>query len=76
MAGHLTSKHVELYSRAITTGRKLKRDCAKETICLIDGPDRTTTIPYNHSYTPDALDIVTTEDLAFPMYPTTCSAVI
>jgi hypothetical protein len=72
MAGDLNARHVDWNSRLITTRGRRLRDYAHS--CLIYGPDTPTTIPYNSSATPDALDIVITEDLVIPLYLTTCSA--
>jgi hypothetical protein len=42
---------------------KLLRDFADKNSCLIFGPDIPTSILYNPSSTPDALDIVITKNL-------------
>ena len=74
MAGDLNAKHVEWNSRMTTRRGKLLRDYADVNSCLIFGPDTPTTNPYNHSVTPDVLDIVITQNLPFPLYLTSCSA--
>ena len=74
MAGDLNAKHVEWNSRMTTRRGKLLRDYADGNSCLIFGPDTPTTNPYNHSVTPDVLDIVITQNLPFPVYLTSCSA--
>jgi hypothetical protein len=53
---------------------KLLRDYADGYSCLIFGPDSPTTNPYNHSATPDVLDIVITRDLPSSMALASCSA--
>ena len=74
MAGDLNAKHVEWNCRLITKTGRLLRDYADKNSCLIHGPSTPTTVPYNSSATPDALDIAITKDLVFPVYLTTCSA--
>ena len=68
------AKHVDWNSRLTTRRRKLLLDYADENSCLIFGPDTPTTNPYNPSATPDVLDIAVTNDLPFPVYLTSCSA--
>ena len=63
LAGDLNAKHVDWNSRLSTTSGELMRDYADSNSCLIFGPDSPTTNPYNHSATPDVLDIVITRDL-------------
>ena len=41
---------------------------------MIFGPDSPNTKPYNPSVTPDALHIVITKNLSFPVYPTSYPA--
>jgi hypothetical protein len=74
MAGNLNAKHVDWNSRMTTRRRKLLRDYADGISCLIFGPDTPTTNPYNPSVTLDVLDIVLTQNLSFPVYLTSCSA--
>ena len=74
MAGDLNAKHVDWNSRMTTKRGKLLRDYAEGNSCLIFGPDTPTTKPYNPSVTPDVLDIVLTQNLSFPVYLTSCSA--
>jgi hypothetical protein len=74
MAGDLNAKHVDWNSRMTTRRGKLLRDYADGNSCLIFGPDTPTTNPYNPSVTPDVLDIVLTQNLSFPVYLTSCSA--
>jgi hypothetical protein len=74
MAGDLNAKHVDWNSRLTTRRGKPLRDYADENSCLIFGPDTPTTSPYNLSVTPDVLDIVITQNLTFPVYLTSCSA--
>jgi hypothetical protein len=74
MAGDLNAKHVDWNSRPTTRRGKLLRDYAVGNSCLIFGPDSSTTNAYNLSATPDVLDIVITQNLPFPVYLTSCSA--
>jgi hypothetical protein len=74
MTGDLNTKHVDWNSRMTTRQRKLLRDYADGNSCLIFGPDNTSSNPYNPSVTPDFLDIVLTQNLSFPVYLTSCSA--
>jgi hypothetical protein len=53
---------------------KLLRGYADENCCMIFGPEKPTTNPYNPSATPDALDIVITRDLPSWVHLTSCSA--
>ena len=53
---------------------ELLRDYANEKSCLmVFGPHSATIEPYNLSATPDALDIVITKNLSFPVYLKSCS---
>ena len=74
LAGNFNAKHVDWNSRLTTRRGKLLRDYADENSCLIFGLDTLTTNPYNHSATPDVLDIVVTKDVPFQVYLTSCSA--
>jgi hypothetical protein len=74
MEGDLNAKHVDWNSRLTTRRGKLLSDYADENSCLIFGPDTPTTNPYNLSVTPDVLDIAITQNLTFPVYLTSCSA--
>ena len=74
MAGDINAKHVGWNWRLSTRRGKLLRDYADKNSCLIFGPDSATINPYNHSVTPDFLDIVTTNNLSFPVYLISCSA--
>src|SRR5215510_10611054 len=66
--------HVDWNSRFTTRSGKLLRDYADGNSCLIFGPDTPTTNPYNHSATPDVLDIVITRDLPSSVHLASCSA--
>jgi hypothetical protein len=57
MAGDLNAKHVDWYTRLITSGRHLLH-YANENSCLIYAPDTPITVPYNSSATHDVLDMV------------------
>jgi hypothetical protein len=72
IAGDLNAKHVDLADDHETGN--LLRDYADGNSCLIFGPDTPTTKPYNPSVTPDILDIVLIQNLSFPVYLTSCSA--
>jgi len=74
MAGDLNAKHVEWNSRLKTRREKILRDNADENSCLIFGPDRPPTNPYNPYATAYVLDIVIAKDLPFQVYLTSCSA--
>jgi len=74
MAGNLNAKHVDWNSRLNTRRGKLLREYTDWNSCLIFGPDSPTTNPYNPFVTPDVLDIVITNNLSFPVYLTSCSA--
>jgi hypothetical protein len=74
IAGELNAKHVDGNSRMTTRRGKLLRDYADRNSCLIFEPEIPTTNPYNPSVTPDVLDIVLTQNLSFPVYLTSCSA--
>jgi hypothetical protein len=74
MAGDLNAKYVDWNSRLTTRSGKLLRDYTDENSCLIFGPDTPTTNPYNLSATPTVLDIAITQNLTFPVYLTSCSA--
>jgi hypothetical protein len=71
LAGDL---NVDWNSRMTTRRGKLLRDYADGNSCLIFVPDTPTTNPYNPSLTPDVLDIVLTQNISFPVYLTSCSA--
>ena len=70
MAGELNVKHVDWNIRR----GKLLRDYADENSCLIFRPGTPNTNPYNSSATPYVLDFALVEDLPFPVYLTSCSA--
>jgi hypothetical protein len=55
----------KLKLRLITTRTSLLLDNVNENSCLLYRPDITTTIPYHFSATPDAHEVVATEDFAF-----------
>jgi hypothetical protein len=75
MAGDLNAKHVDWNCRLGTRWGKLLRDYADENSCLmIFGPHSAAIKLYNPSTTPDALDIVITKKLSFPVYLNSCSA--
>jgi hypothetical protein len=74
MAGDLHAKHVALNARLATRQGKILRDYADGNSYLIFGPDTPTTNPYSPSVTADVSDIVLTQNLSFPMYLTSCSA--
>jgi hypothetical protein len=74
LAGDLNAKHVDWNSLMTTRRGKLLRDYADGNSCLIFGPDTPTPNPYNPSVTRDVLDIVLTQNLSFPVYLTSCSA--
>jgi hypothetical protein len=74
MAGVLNAKHVDWNSRMTTRRGKLLRDYTDGNSCLIFGPDTPTNNSYSPSVNPDVLDIVLTENLSFPVYLTSCSA--
>jgi len=61
MAGDLNAKNIDWNYSEIKTRGRLLRDYADENSCLIYGPSIPTTVPYNSSATPDALDIVITK---------------
>jgi hypothetical protein len=63
MAGDLTATHIAWNSRLTTTRGESLRDHSDGKSCLNFGPDSPTTNPYNHSATPDVLDIVITRNL-------------
>jgi hypothetical protein len=75
MAGDLNAKHMDWNSQMTTRRGKLLRDYADGNSCLIFGPDTPTNNPYNPSVIPDVLDIVLTQNLSFPVYLTSCSAI-
>jgi hypothetical protein len=74
MAGVLNAKHIDWNYRLTTTRGKLLRDYADGNSCLIYGPDSPTTNIFNHSDTPDVLDIVITRGLPSSVAPASCSA--
>jgi hypothetical protein len=74
MAGDLNAKHADWNTRRTTRQGKLLRDFSDGNSCLIFGPDTPTNNPYNPSVTPDDLEIVLTQNLSFPVYLTSCSA--
>jgi endonuclease/exonuclease/phosphatase family metal-dependent hydrolase len=74
MAGDLNAKHVDWNSQMTTRWGKLLHDYANRNSCLIFGPDTPTTNPYNPSVTPDVLDSMLTQNISFPVYLTSCSA--
>jgi endonuclease/exonuclease/phosphatase family metal-dependent hydrolase len=74
MAGDLNAKHVDWNSRMTTRRGKHLRDYADENSCPIFVPNTPTTNPYNPPVTPDVLDIMLTQNLSFPLYLTSCSA--
>jgi hypothetical protein len=74
MSGALNTKHAVLNWRITTRRGKLRRDYADGNSCPIFGPDTPNTNPYNPSVTPDVLDILLTQNLSFPVYLTSCSA--
>jgi hypothetical protein len=74
MTGDLNDKHVDWNSRLTTRWWKILRDYAEENSCLIFGPDTPTTNPYNPFATPDISDFVITNNLPFPVYLTSCTA--
>jgi len=76
MAGDLNAKHVDWNSRLNTRRGKLLRDYADGNSSLIFGPDSPTTNPNNPLVSPDVLDIVITKNLSFPVYLTSCFALI
>jgi hypothetical protein len=73
MAGDLNAKHIDWNSRLTTTRGKLLRDYDDGNSCPIFGRDSPTPNPYNHSATPDVLDIVKTRDLPSSMGLDSCS---
>jgi hypothetical protein len=74
MAGDLNAKHKDWNSRPTTASGSLLRDYADRNSCLIYGPDSSTTAPYTHNKTPDALDIVVVKDFVLPVHLTLCTA--
>jgi hypothetical protein len=74
MAGDLNVKHVDWNSCMTTRRGKLLRDYADGNTCLIFGLDTANIKPYSPSITPDVLHIVFTQNLSFPVYLTSCSA--
>jgi hypothetical protein len=74
MAGDINAKHVDWNSRMTTRRGKHLRDYAEGNFCPIFGPDTPSTNQYNTTVTPDVLDIVLTQNLSFPVYLTSCSA--
>ena len=74
MAGNLNTKHVDWNSRLNTRRGKLLRDYADGNSCLIFGPDSPTHQPIQPLGNPDVLDIVITQNLSFPVYLTSFSA--
>jgi hypothetical protein len=74
MAGDFNAKHVDCNSRMTTRRGKLLRDYADGNSCLNFVPDTPTTSPYNPFVIPDVSDIVLTQNLTFPVYLTSCSA--
>ena len=74
IAGDLNANHVDWNSRLTTTKGMHLRDYPNEHSCLIYGPDKTITNPYNSSSTTEFLDIVLTKGLVTPVYLNTCSA--
>jgi hypothetical protein len=64
---------VDWNSRLTTRRGKLLRDYADENSCLFFGPETLTNNPFA---TPDVLDIMITKNLLFPVYLTSCSALI
>jgi hypothetical protein len=74
MPGDFNAKHVDWNSRLRTRRGKLLHDYADENSCTIFGPDSPTTNPYDSSVTPDVLYIAIIENLSFPVYLTSSSA--
>jgi hypothetical protein len=74
VAVEFNAKHVDLNYQMTTRWGKLLRDYADKNSCMIFGPDTPTSNPYNPSVTPDVLDIVLTQNLPFPVYLISCSA--
>jgi hypothetical protein len=74
MIRDLNAKLINWNSMLTTIRGKILRDYADGNSCLIFGPNSPTTNPYNHSATPDVLDIVMTRDLPFSVPLTSCSA--
>jgi endonuclease/exonuclease/phosphatase family metal-dependent hydrolase len=75
VAGDLNAKDIDWNCRLTTTRGKHLRDYAEGNSCLIFGPNSPTTNPYNHSATPDVLDIVITRDVPSSVALTSCSAI-
>ena len=73
MASELKAKQLDWNSRITTRRGKLLCDYADENSCLIFGPEKPTTNPYNPSATPDVLDIAVTKDVPFKVYLNSCS---
>jgi hypothetical protein len=74
MTGDLDEKRTDWNSRPITARGSLLIDYADRNSCLIHGPYCTTTVPYTHNATPDALDIVVVKGFVLPVDITASSA--
>jgi hypothetical protein len=74
MAGNLNAKHVDCNSRMTTRRGKIVRHYADGISCLIFRPDTPNTNTYNLPVTPDVLNIVLNQNISFPLYVTSCSA--
>jgi hypothetical protein len=74
MAGELNAQQVDSNSRMTTRRGKLLRDYADGNSCLLFGRVTPTTKTHSPSIIPDVLDIVLTQNLSFPVYLTSCSA--
>jgi hypothetical protein len=74
MVGDLNAIHVDWNSQLDRRRGKYLPDYAIGNSCLIFRPYTPTTNTYNHSVTPNVVDIAVTKDQQFPWYLTSCSA--